>query len=73
MPAPTGIKIEVREYGDGTAQVWRGNRVLRPATLEWENEYQKDHSFMLYKNVETAKAAAKQMRLRETTVKVYDF
>ena len=67
--------IEIKEFADGTFQVWRNNQVLRPYEYEWFGENQQFHSFMYYDSLkdarEDADRALKHERDKNTVIKTH--
>ena len=69
VPIDSEVEIRIKENGLGLFQVWKGDKVLRPATLTWENYYQAVHGFMFFSSEKTALKAAKMALNKYTIVK----
>jgi hypothetical protein len=63
--------MEIREFKNGTFQVWRDNKVLRPEELTWENDYQSEHNFMRFSTMKSATKAVEDVLAKELIVNTY--
>lgn len=63
------VSVTVRENEQGLFQVWKGNKVLDPKRLKWENYYQAYHDFMWVRSKKRAIEIAKEALKKHTVVK----
>ena len=67
--------IKIHEFKNGTFQIWSGNLVLAPHSLNWEAEYQKHHDFMYIESMKKARQLVKQVKEKQglfELLKVHD-